>query len=142
MNTLTITKQDLRDAMAHWEQQARTGKMRSPVEAQVLPLRQVADESTDFLWTLLESGQPLSQPVKVLVSQDELQRALHLFLVRIKQLAPSETGVTTDGAGADVLAKGLVGFLWLMLISVSGERFVLTRAESADSNLTTTTLKD
>lgn len=50
METLTITKNQLRAALLRWEQDARDGKTRTRDEAEALPVEQVADESTAHLW--------------------------------------------------------------------------------------------
>lgn len=57
METLTITKDQLRAALLRWEQDARDGKTRSHDEADSLPVPQVADESTAHLWHELSATQ-------------------------------------------------------------------------------------
>lgn len=53
MDTLTITKSLLHEALLRWEQEARDGKTRTHAEAGALPLEQVAAESADYLWQVL-----------------------------------------------------------------------------------------
>lgn len=52
-----VTEQRLRDALMLWETAHRTGGTRTHAETSLLPLDQVVDESTAFLWRLLTAGQ-------------------------------------------------------------------------------------
>ena len=52
---LIVTRQHLAAALLRWEQDARAGLTRSHAEADSLPIEQVVDESTEFLWALLAS---------------------------------------------------------------------------------------
>jgi len=53
METMTITKIQLEEALRRWEHDARDGKTISHAEADALPVEQVASESADHLWTEL-----------------------------------------------------------------------------------------
>lgn len=55
METLTITKPQLKAALLQWEQDARNGKTRSHDEADALPAQQVAEESAAHLWDKLHA---------------------------------------------------------------------------------------
>lgn len=50
---ITITRAQLRVALLSWEQDARDGKTRTHEETDELPIEQVADESTAWLWSAL-----------------------------------------------------------------------------------------
>ena len=56
METITITRPQLKAALLRWEQDSRAGKMRDPVECASLPAEQVAAESTQHLWSELKGG--------------------------------------------------------------------------------------
>lgn len=55
METITINKAQLQSALAQWEQDARDGKTRSHEETLALPVKQVAQESANHMWDLLQS---------------------------------------------------------------------------------------
>lgn len=57
METLTITKDQLRAALQRWEQDARDGKTLSEAESRAKPVEQVAAESADHLWTEMSATQ-------------------------------------------------------------------------------------
>lgn len=50
METMTITKDQLRAALQRWEQDARDGKTLSEAESRSRPVEQVAAASADRLW--------------------------------------------------------------------------------------------
>lgn len=54
--SITMTKEHLRYALARWEQSHRDGQTRTYSETQALPVEQVAQESADYLWHLLTGG--------------------------------------------------------------------------------------
>jgi hypothetical protein len=58
METLTITKDQLRAALQRWEQDARDGKTLTQAESRRNPVEQVAAESAEHLWA--ELGAPVS----------------------------------------------------------------------------------
>lgn len=53
MDTMLIRKPQLREALKRWIDDSRNGETREPEEANALPLEQVADESTEYLWAVL-----------------------------------------------------------------------------------------
>lgn len=52
-DSISITKDDLRAALAQWEEGHRAGKTRTYDETKALPAEQVVDESTAYVWSLL-----------------------------------------------------------------------------------------
>lgn len=55
MEAITITKPQLQAAMLQWEQDHRGGKTMSLDEAAAMTAEQVAEQSTDALWTALQA---------------------------------------------------------------------------------------
>lgn len=53
MDTMLVRKPQLREALKRWIDDSRNGKTQEPEEANALPLKQVADESTEYLWAVL-----------------------------------------------------------------------------------------
>lgn len=53
MRTITISKEELKAALKQWEIGHREGSTRTYEETQALPVDQVADESGEYLWSLL-----------------------------------------------------------------------------------------
>lgn len=64
METLTITKNQLRAVLLRWAQDFRDGKTRSHEETDALPEEQTADESTTYLWH--ELGGTKAEPAAAL----------------------------------------------------------------------------
>ncbi len=57
METLTITKDQLRTALQRWEQDARDGKTLNEAESRAKPVEQVATENADHLWAEMSTTQ-------------------------------------------------------------------------------------
>lgn len=64
---LTVTKSQLLDAMTIWEVDSRAGRTLSRDETLAMPIAHVAEESTDHLWSVLQSlgAQPRSNEIAV-----------------------------------------------------------------------------
>lgn len=59
METITINKAQLQAAYERWEQDHRDGKCRSHDEVAAMSVEQVAQESADALWNLLQPAPAL-----------------------------------------------------------------------------------
>lgn len=87
MDTLTITKPLLEAVLLRWALDARDGKTRSHDETDALPVEQVAAESAEHLWRLL-NDEP--QDIEGLLKHD-------LAKPMAEAIFPSSQLVTGDG---------------------------------------------
>jgi hypothetical protein len=50
---ITVTRQQIKEALFSWEGDHRAGRTLTPTEARALPIEEYVERSTDLFWTIL-----------------------------------------------------------------------------------------